>query len=253
VEKAYQRTKDFDKLSFLYLAGGSSEKLTKMQKIAESRGDAMSKFHNALYTGDVETRISVMREAGLGKLTRLNAILPITCSIDSLAYLTTRNHGMESLANEILSASGRTTGDLAVPSGSKLGPPKIVATSLSANWPTIAGEENYFERAMLNGHAIVDEQVNGIDGAEDITALDQWAAEDAPGAEEAIEDEAWDLADEDDKFFDLDAEDGEEPTTDASRGVEETELWKRNSPFAADHVAAGSFESAMLVWFFYPL
>lgn len=68
VEKAYQRTKNFDKLSFLYLASGSSDKLHRMQKIAESRGDAMSKFHNALYTGDVESRIAVMREVGLGKL-----------------------------------------------------------------------------------------------------------------------------------------------------------------------------------------
>ncbi|KAH7903955.1 COPI alpha subunit C-terminus-domain-containing protein, partial [Hygrophoropsis aurantiaca] len=31
----------------------------------------------------------------------------------------------------------------------------------------------------------------------------------------------------------------------AAPGVSETELWVRNSPFATDHVAAGSFESAM--------
>jgi len=31
----------------------------------------------------------------------------------------------------------------------------------------------------------------------------------------------------------------------ATPGISETELWVRNSPFAADHVAAGSFESAM--------
>jgi hypothetical protein len=65
VEKAYQRTKNFDKLSFLYLATGSLDKLAKMQKIAESRGDPMSKFHNTLYTGDVEARITILRSVGL--------------------------------------------------------------------------------------------------------------------------------------------------------------------------------------------
>lgn len=65
VEKAYQQTKNFDKLSFLYLATGSTDKLSKMQKIAEARGDPMSRFHNALYAGDVQGRITVLREVGL--------------------------------------------------------------------------------------------------------------------------------------------------------------------------------------------
>jgi hypothetical protein len=65
VEKALQQTKDFDRLSFLYLTTGSTDKLSKMQKIADARGDPMSRFHNALYAGDVESRIAVMREVGL--------------------------------------------------------------------------------------------------------------------------------------------------------------------------------------------
>jgi coatomer protein complex subunit alpha (xenin) len=36
-----------------------------MAKIAEMRGDQMSKFHNALYLGNVEARIDVLREVGL--------------------------------------------------------------------------------------------------------------------------------------------------------------------------------------------
>jgi hypothetical protein len=36
-----------------------------MQKIAEARGDPMSRFHNALYAGDVRSRIAVLREVGL--------------------------------------------------------------------------------------------------------------------------------------------------------------------------------------------
>jgi coatomer protein complex subunit alpha (xenin) len=67
VEKAYQRIKNFDRLSFLYVTTGSLDKLAKMQKIADMRGDQMSKFHNALYTGDVRTRMNVLRDVGLGE------------------------------------------------------------------------------------------------------------------------------------------------------------------------------------------
>jgi coatomer protein complex subunit alpha (xenin) len=65
VEKAYQQTKSFDKLSFLYLATGSEDKLSKMQKIADARGDPMSRFHNAMYVGDVHGRIAILRDVGL--------------------------------------------------------------------------------------------------------------------------------------------------------------------------------------------
>lgn len=68
VEKAYQQTKNFDKLSFLYLATGSTDKLSKMQKIADARGDPMSRFHNALYAGDVTGRIAVLRDVGMRRL-----------------------------------------------------------------------------------------------------------------------------------------------------------------------------------------
>ena len=67
VEKAYQRTKDFDKLSFLYLITGNVEKLRKMLKIAELRNDVMSRFHNSLYLGDASERVRILEEAGLGE------------------------------------------------------------------------------------------------------------------------------------------------------------------------------------------
>merc|ERR1719453_1587286 len=53
VEFAYQRTKNFERLSFLYLITGNLEKLQKMLKIAEMRSDVTGRFHNALYLGDV--------------------------------------------------------------------------------------------------------------------------------------------------------------------------------------------------------
>ena len=60
----YQRTKNFDRLSFLYLTTGNSEKLHKMLKISEIRKDVSGQLHNALYCGDIEERIKVLKQVG---------------------------------------------------------------------------------------------------------------------------------------------------------------------------------------------
>lgn len=67
VEMTYQKQRNFDKLSFLYLATGDNEKLNRMAKIAEHRGDFTSRFQNAIYLGDVEGRIQMFKELGLCK------------------------------------------------------------------------------------------------------------------------------------------------------------------------------------------
>jgi coatomer subunit alpha len=63
VEMAYQKARNFDKLSFLYLTTGDRDKLNRMAKIAEHRGDMQSLFQNTLYLGDVEKRIEMLKEA----------------------------------------------------------------------------------------------------------------------------------------------------------------------------------------------
>jgi coatomer protein complex subunit alpha (xenin) len=65
VEMTYQKLRQFDKLSFLYLATGDEEKLSRMAKIAEHRGDFTSRFQNSLYLGDVENRIQMFKEIDL--------------------------------------------------------------------------------------------------------------------------------------------------------------------------------------------
>lgn len=62
VEMTYQKLRNFDKLSFLYLVTGDQEKLTRMAKIAEHRGDFTSRFQNMIYLGDVDNRIQVFKE-----------------------------------------------------------------------------------------------------------------------------------------------------------------------------------------------
>lgn len=58
---AYQRTKSFDRLSFLYLITGNLDKLRKMMKIAEIRKDVSGQYQNALFLGDVTERVRILK------------------------------------------------------------------------------------------------------------------------------------------------------------------------------------------------
>jgi coatomer protein complex subunit alpha (xenin) len=80
VEMAYQKQRNFDKLSFLYLSTGDQEKLARMAKIAEHRGDFTSRFQNAIYRGDIEDRIQMFKEADLCKLSLLLTSTPTNLS-----------------------------------------------------------------------------------------------------------------------------------------------------------------------------
>ncbi|KAF9448057.1 coatomer subunit alpha-2 [Macrolepiota fuliginosa MF-IS2] len=240
VEKAYQQTKNFDKLSFLYLATGSTDKLSKMQKIADARGDPMSRFHNALYAGDVAGRIAVLRDVGL----------------HPLAYLTAKGNGLDELAAEILEAAGLTEADIDdVPTygASTLRPPLVVTSTENFNWPAISQDENFFDRAMANGSlegGVEPSYVNGDANATAASALDAWARDEEIHEDIDPEEGGWELDADAEESHETEeaaeeAAEEEELGAGASPGVDETELWVRNSPLAADHVAAGSFESAM--------
>ncbi|KAH9941627.1 coatomer subunit alpha-2 [Epithele typhae] len=223
VEKAYQRTKNFDRLSFLYLATGATDKLTKMQKIADARGDPMSRFHNALYAGDVMGRVAVLKDVGMY----------------SLAYLTAKTNGLDDIALEILETAGLTEADVDdVPSfgQSTLKPPPMITPTTNFNWPTAMANGN------LEGGADI-AYMNGVDsGAAASAALDDWAKDEEAGEDVAAEEGAWDLdADaEEEAEEEAQVEEVEEEAdlgAGATPGVPETELWTRNSPFAADHTA----------------
>ncbi|KAK7676789.1 hypothetical protein QCA50_020257 [Cerrena zonata] len=241
VEKAYQQTKNFDKLSFLYLATGSTDKLTKMAKIADARGDPMSRFHNALYSGDVLGRIAVLRDVGM----------------HPLAYLTAKTNGLDDTALEILEAAGLTEADVDdVPSfgTSTLRPPPVVTTTTDLNWPSISTGESFFERALANGNLEGGSDVpyiNGHDaGVAASSALDEWAKEEETQDDIAADEDGWDLdAGGDETAPEAEKEDEEEAEEDLGAGanpwISESELWTRNSPFAGDHVGAGSFDTAM--------
>ena len=136
-------------------------------------------------------------------------------------------------------------------------PPPVVTATFDQNWPSVGVTESFFDRALAAaaageggaaGGSI--EYANGEAGAD---GLDNWGGEDGinvdgtAAAEEA--EDAWDLAPE--QEHDAGGEDEPEEQVEEDlggaivAGIPEAELWVRNSPLAADHVAAGSFETAM--------
>lgn len=243
VETCFQKTRSFDKLSFLYLVTGNTQRLAMMQTIATKRGDQMSRFQNSLYLGDVAGRVAVLRETGQYPL----------------AYYTAKTNGLDDLALDVLEEAGMTEDDLPPPpqnaGHSSLAPPPIVFSQAESSWPIKNLGESFFDRALANGGGV--EGLVGGSGAEEAAngdQLDAWANDDGAAADEdgddVDEDEGWDLdaeiievpeeaAVEEDLIGEADLSEGVSP------GVDENEMWVRNSPLAADHAAAGAFESAM--------
>ena len=220
----------------------------------------MSRFHNALYAGDVLGRISVLRDVGLRESmnTHLSNICVFSVALDPLAYLTAKTNGLDDVALEILEAAGLTEADVDdVPDfgTSTLKPPPVVTRTTDLNWPQVSTGESFFDRALANGNLESGADipyVNGHDatGAAASSALDAWAKEEE-GEELEVEEDEWGLdAGGEETHQEAAAEEEVEEVelgAGASPGVSETELWTRNSPFAGDHVAAGSFETAMQV------
>ena len=227
VEMTYQKQRLFDKLSFLYMCTGDQEKLARMAKIAEHRGDFTSRFQNAIYRGDVEDRIQMFKEGDLYPL----------------AYLTAKSHGLTEEAESILEACGLTEDQISLPTLEK--PPTVpapIVSTFKSNWPVKAAAHSSFEKALLGEVGVVDEET----GANGYEVEDE--EEEAVLARDTLEDEdedvaGWDMGEDINVEEDPDLVNVE--TAEAGVGATEADLWARNSPLAADHVAAGSFDTAM--------
>lgn len=223
VEMTYQRLKSFEKLSFLYLATGDRGKLQKMSKIAASRGDYMAQFQNSLYLGEVEARIQMLRETGMYPL----------------AYMTAKTNALEDLAEDILAEAGLEAGDIQLPTHkpSMLSALSPLASATKSNWPLRQVQESNIE-SVLASQALEAPPSSAAQPAND---YDSEVQSDLSDVTEEEGDEGWGN---DDIPFEEPAE--EEHFSDAQEGgMGESEYWTRNSPLAADHIAAGSFESAM--------
>ena len=155
---------------------------------------------------------------------------------------------MEDECAQILEATGLTEDQITLPTmGSPLRCPKPVAPTFQANWPVKASSTSFFEKALLGEVGVADEDTapisNGfdhVDGAEEDGAVTR---DDQLGDEEDEDAAGWDMGD--DINVEADSDFVNVESTDAGAGSSEADLWSRNSPLAADHVAGGSFESAM--------
>ncbi|KAJ8446344.1 hypothetical protein Cgig2_005875 [Carnegiea gigantea] len=240
VEYAYQKTKNFERLSFLYLVTGNMEKLSKMLKIAEVKNNVMGQFHNALYLGDVQERVKILEAAGH---------LP-------LAYITAKVHGLHDIAERLAAELGDNIPE--VPKGKSLSllmPPSPI--SCAANWPLLTVMKGIFDGGL--GYA-KDEQEDEEDtaGEDWVEALDivdvempngdiSAVLDEDEGAHEDGEEGGWDLED-----LDLPPEaetpkvsNGHPSFVPPTPGMPVSQIWIQRSSLAAEHVAAGNFDTAM--------
>lgn len=270
VELSYQRTKKMDKLSFLYLLEGNETNLRKMLEISQLQKDPLMRFQNAVYLGDVEERIRLLQDVGQ---------LP-------LAYMTAKTHGLTEQAEAILAAAGKTEADIELPDMPDQLPstPKPVTQLEDPNWPLLTVSKSFFEGAFVQqqqqqqsqkpGAPIsapsfnYDDQIDNIEEAggdwgddDDLGIASSKPALDndllgTPNGDEFEDDDlngdgGWD--DDDDIKAELDAEMGHVAAKETAEfvapaeGVNENAVWAQNSGVAADHIAAGSFETAMQI------
>ncbi|KAI8980488.1 coatomer protein alpha subunit [Pilobolus umbonatus] len=261
VELCYQRTKKMDKLSFLYLLEGNDTNLRRMLEIAQLQKDPMLRFQNSIYLGDVKERIQLMKDMGQ---------LP-------LAYLTAKTHGLVEEAESILKLANKTEEDVELPEPCKEkleSIPKPAVELEDTNWPLLTVSKSFFEGAFIQqqdkGSAVAplsgftyNDQIDNIEEAggdwgddNDDLGLTQKNQETTRSRRESEDEDeedqgdgGWD--DDDDIKAALDAEMGNVAAKETAEfvapteGVSEAALWIQNSNLAVDHIAAGSFDSAM--------
>ncbi len=248
VEYAYQKTKDYERLSFLYAITGNTEKLAKMGKIAGVRGDMASAFHNALYLGDAKERVRILREGGQ----------------PSLAYITACTNGLVDEAAELEAEIGEEN----LPS---LPDPKTVKQlktptpiNSDSNWPLLTVSKGFFETLATKDAekakgiaqtAVEEVDLSAIGDAwgddDDVLNIDGEEKMDDGEEEEALagSDDGWDMEDLDLPPEALAAADevemsGEEFVS-PNPGPAMANQWSTNCHLPAEQVAAGAFDTAM--------
>jgi coatomer subunit alpha len=268
VEMCYQRTKNFDKLSFLYLITGNLDKLRKMMKIAEVRKDVNGQFQIALLLGDVQERVKILDQ----------------CGQKSLAYLAAKTHGLDEEAQRIQETAFGEDDILPEenPKAQLLKPPVPIAQH-ETSWPLLSISKGFFEGAIANKNANIGVGGTMASGGPislassalqatnvDITAAaDTWGddakldlddednvkdQEFTEANEEAEGGKGWDV---DDAELEIPADlnvpsveanagdEGEGFFVAPTRGTSLAQHWVNNSKLPVDHILAGSFETAM--------
>eukprot|EP00127_Corallochytrium_limacisporum_P003893 Clim_evm3s154 gene=Clim_evmTU3s154 len=284
VEMCYQRMKSYEKLSFLYVLTGQFDQLKKLQKVAEMRKDIHGRFYTAILTGDVEERVRVLASCGEAPLAYLTAAtfglqedqerIAKILNVDAgelpppMPNATLIGPPIPILKNQeewpLLAIAKGFFASAPVPKASE------VANAGTGGRQAVAGHPGGAGPAAEAGAlgADLDLDAGGAWGGDDDLVLDDEGnvAEKPEGGddEEAFEDmDGGEGGGWDDDLDDLDIPDipdagvgagefGEEggaggvfvaPTP----GTPYSTIWAQNSNSAIDHVAAGSFDSAMSI------
>jgi len=158
-----------------------------------------------------------------------------------------KSHGLEDECVSILEVSGLSEDQISMPTlGRPLTTPKAVVPTYQANWPTKAAASNVFEQALLGAEDAQDQlttQTNGIMEEEPAEVADVEQNGFAAEAEDEDGADGWDLGDE--AHVEQEEDVVQVEGSSAGAGSSEADMWARTSPIAADHVAGGSFETAM--------
>lgn len=189
-----------------------------------------------------------------------------------LAYLSAKTYGMTEEAQAILELAGKTEDELPpMPalSGSLLKAPTPIMKLFDTNWPLLSLSKGFTDGVFTSSgkkpSAVADKASDSLKSMP--ASGDDWGMDDDPvpnttGAAAAVvdlmdvnqdlDDGGWDL----DADLDIPAEDlalAEAEAADGdffsvpTLGTSISDTWCRNSALAADHAAAGNFESAMQV------
>ncbi|KAH6560191.1 hypothetical protein BASA60_000390 [Batrachochytrium salamandrivorans] len=253
MSKVIEKEEYWNKLGIEALGQGNHQ-LKKMLKIAELRNDTMSRYHNALFLGDVEDQVHTLKDIGQ---------LP-------LAYLAARTHGLHEEADAILAAAGLTEPPPIFPNAQLLKAPTPIIRQPDSNWPLLTVSKNMFEGTITQNTSSISAPVASMDDPDFANAGD-WGDEDldipeitgdrakpntatanvvsngaahSPGEESG---EGWDI----ELDLDIPLDDMIDGGANAvqfnppAAGTRIGDTWMRNSSLAADHVASGAFESAM--------
>lgn len=158
--------------------------------------------------------------------------------------MTAKSHGLEDECQEILEASGLTEDQVSMPTmGKPLAPPKPIVPTFRGNWPTKATSTTVFEDALLGQGDDEVAVTNGLANEEPDLLADAEQNGDFAAGEEVEDAAGWDMGD--DVAVEQESDFVHVEGPEAGAGSSEADMWSRTSPIAADHVAGGSFESAM--------
>lgn len=226
VEKSYQRTNSYEKLSFLYLINGDIQNLEMMQKIAGMRKDVMSIFQNALFLGDVEERIEVLQKVGHLQL----------------AYITAKIHGIEKKAKELQLLIGDNNLPPLPENPILIQPPTPIYKSSNLNWPLLTKQEEITFDDDDDEKEIKNEEIPLDNKWGEEIKIEQDEEDEEEIKKEEIMDigTGWSTGLIDMPIESLKSSEG----LDTNPGKNPIDIWT-DSEFAVDHIASGSFKTAM--------